>query len=236
MEIISSIDKYVLSLASDMSSVSPSAHTESANPTLVEDLLPSELRNVFNFPVFNPMQQTLFQQSFHSDMNMVVAAPTGSGKTVIMELAILRLYLQKRQSVRTMKVVYIAPNKALCQQRATEWYNKFTQRLQLNVLEVTGDVELKDSLRTIAKAHVIITTPEKWDSLTRLWRDHVFLMGAIDLLLIDEIHHLGEDRGPVLEMVIVRMRMISEICREKARSSSADSMENLTHDNANRRK
>ncbi len=206
------------------------------NPTLplVNDLLPPELRDVFNFPSLNAMQQTLFQQSFHSDMNMVVAAPTGSGKTVIMELAILRLYIQKSQSLRTMKVVYIAPNKALCQQRWSEWNKKFHQRLQLNILEVTGDVEIKDSLRTIAKAHVIVTTPEKWDSLTRMWRDHVFLMGAIDLLLIDEIHHLGEDRGPVLEMVIVRMRMISEICREKAMHSGA--LENMTHDNANRKR
>lgn len=34
---------------------------------------------------------------------------------------------------------------------------------------------------------VILTTPEKWDFLTRRWRDHASLMQAISLLLIDEV-------------------------------------------------
>jgi ATP-dependent DNA helicase HFM1/MER3 len=54
---------------------------------------------------------------------MVVAAPTGSGKTVVHELAIMRLLLNGEG--RDMKCVFIAPNKALCQQRAAEWSKSF---------------------------------------------------------------------------------------------------------------
>jgi replicative superfamily II helicase len=37
----------------------------------------------------------------------------------------------------------------------------------------------------------------------------------VDLLLIDEVHHLGEERGAVLEIVVVRMRLLSDTYHEK---------------------
>jgi replicative superfamily II helicase len=42
---------------------------------------------------------------------------------------------------------------------------------------------------------VVTTTPEKWDGISRNWqqRDYVQKVG---LVIIDEIHLLGEDRGP----------------------------------------
>jgi ATP-dependent DNA helicase HFM1/MER3 len=55
---------------------------------------------------------------------MVVAAPTGCGKTVIHEIAIMRLLV--KLPIKSIKVVYIAPNKALCQQKLDEWTKKFT--------------------------------------------------------------------------------------------------------------
>lgn len=54
---------------------------------------------------------------------MVVAAPTGCGKTVIHELAIIRLMI--KYTSRQMKIIYVAPNKALCQQKVDEWMTKF---------------------------------------------------------------------------------------------------------------
>ncbi len=41
---------------------------------------------------FNTVQSESFLQVFSSTSNVVVSAPTGSGKTVIMELAMLRLF------------------------------------------------------------------------------------------------------------------------------------------------
>lgn len=40
---------------------------------------------------FNSLQSECFSICYHSDINMVVSAPTGSGKTVLFELCILRL-------------------------------------------------------------------------------------------------------------------------------------------------
>lgn len=56
---------------------------------------------------------------------------------------------------------------------------------------------------------IIITTPEKWDILTRRWTDYRGLVGVIKLFLIDEVHILNdESRGPVLETVVSRMKAI----------------------------
>jgi ATP-dependent DNA helicase HFM1/MER3 len=179
----------------------------------VKDKIPADLQSVFPFEYFNEMQSALLKQVYDSDVNMTVAAPTGSGKTVVCELAILRLL--KKYRISELKCIMITPNKALCQQKMKEW-NKCFGQLGLSVLELTGDSFLQHSLRLVARANIIITTPEKWDCMTRSWRQHVFLLGAIDLLIIDEIHHLGEDnRGATLEAVIVRMRTLNNIYQEK---------------------
>lgn len=57
--------------------------------------------------------------------------------------------------------------------------------------------------------------PEKWDSVTKSWRQHISLLGLVDLILIDEIHHLGDDRGCTLETIIVRMEVLNEEFKRK---------------------
>jgi replicative superfamily II helicase len=56
--------------------------------------------------------------------------------------------------------------------------------------------------------------------LTRSWKDHIFLLGAIDLLLLDEVHHLGDDRGSSLEIVVVRMRVLNQTCIARIKEHS----------------
>ena len=51
-----------------------------------------------------------------------IVAPTGSGKTVFMELAIIRALLH---SGSNSKVIYMAPTKSLCNERAKDWQLKF---------------------------------------------------------------------------------------------------------------
>ena len=55
-------------------------------------------------------------------LSLVFSAPTGCGKTVILEFAILRLMMSVGQK---MKSLYI-PTKALFQQRCAEWTKKFS--------------------------------------------------------------------------------------------------------------
>lgn len=164
-----------------------------------------------NIHFFNPIQSQTFHTLYHSATNVLVGAPTGSGKTITSELAIMQL-LNANPSAKT---VYIAPLKSLARERLADWRAKLGA-LGLVVVELTGDVT--PDLGLLKKASVIITTPEKWDGITRGWqqggREYVKEVG---LLIIDEIHLLGVDRGPVLEVIVSRMRFIAD----QTRSSGA---------------
>ena len=91
----------------------------------IASIVPSEYRSIFgSFDTFNSMQSIVAEELMHSDDNCVICSPPGSGKTVLHELAIVRL-LSKSISPKSIKCVLITPNKALCQQRSTEWVNLF---------------------------------------------------------------------------------------------------------------
>ena len=159
--------------------------------------------------------------SYFMYLSLKLLYSIGSGKTVCHELAIVRVLQQKSYPQNDFKCVFVAPNKALCQQRVSMWEKSFSN-LGIRIIEVTGDTETHQSLALIAKANIVITTPEKWDALTRSWRKHIFLLGSIDLLLIDEVHHLHEgDRGAVLEAICVRMKTLSNAYRSRTPSKSS---------------
>ena len=69
---------------------------------------------------FNSLQSECFPVCFHSDANMVVSAPTGSGKTVLFELCILRLlsrfiseekFIHVKGTLKTVSLLYTDSNR-----------------------------------------------------------------------------------------------------------------------------
>lgn len=50
---------------------------------------------------------------------------------------------------------------------------------------------------------MIVTTPEKWDVITRKSSDMALSM-LVKLLIIDEVHLLNDDRGAVIEALVAR--------------------------------
>lgn len=65
-----------------------------------------------------------------------------------------------KKRMKWKKALYMAPIKALCEERAIDWSNKFAVDLGLTVTQLTGDREA--NYATLANAQIIITTPEKW--------------------------------------------------------------------------
>ncbi|XP_066048584.1 probable ATP-dependent DNA helicase HFM1 isoform X3 [Chamaea fasciata] len=169
--------------------------------------IPTQFRSIFKeFPYFNYAQSKALDDLLYTDRNFVVCAPTGSGKTVMFELAITRLLMEAPLPWLNIKVVYMAPIKALCSQRFEDWKEKFGP-IGLTCKELTGDT-LMDDLFEIHHADIIITTPEKWDSMTRRWRDNSIVQ-LVRLFLIDEVHVIkDESRGATLEVVVSRMKTI----------------------------
>jgi len=169
---------------------------------------------------FNRIQSAVYKAAFETPENLLVCAPTGAGKTNIAMLACLQLLSAMRSTdsrrsnerkfnfnLRSFKIIYIAPMKAL----VTEVVGNFQQRLGafgIKVKELTGDVHL--TKQQIEEANVIVTTPEKWDIITRKSGERAYI-DLVKLIIIDEVHLLHDSRGPVLESIIARtIRQIEE--------------------------
>ncbi|KAI9069106.1 P-loop containing nucleoside triphosphate hydrolase protein [Trametes sanguinea] len=170
--------------------------------------LPDIYRGLFKFGVFNAVQSQCYDTVMNTDENMVVSAPTGSGKTVLFELAIVKMLKQAAHHGERTKCVYIAPTKSLCTEKSSSWETKFTP-FGAKCSELTGDTvhSGRGAWGDAKDATIIVTTGEKWDSLTRNWQDHSHILSQIQLFLIDEVHLLNESRGSTLEVVVSRMKL-----------------------------
>ncbi|RWS17635.1 putative ATP-dependent DNA helicase HFM1-like protein [Dinothrombium tinctorium] len=167
--------------------------------------IPEDYRSIFtSFEHFNDVQSAVLDDALFTDKSLVVSSPTGSGKTVIFELAIIRL-LMNRKSSEKLKILFMAPLKVICSEKFADWSQKFTQ-FGLKCLELTGDTETED-YNKMEYASIIFTTPEKWDSTTRKRNDYHKVAQEIRLVLIDEVHCINDDvRGATIEAVVSRMK------------------------------
>ena len=99
------------------------------------------------------------------------------------------------------KIIYVAPMKALVQEMVGNFSNRLTADYGIRVAELTGDRQL--TKQQIAETQIIVTTPEKWDIITRKGTDRSYTQ-LVRLVIIDEIHLLHDERGPVLESIVAR--------------------------------
>ena len=160
-----------------------------------------------NLSRLNTIQSTTFSASFESDHNMLISAPTGAGKTNLALLAMLRC-VSNYQSLNDVKIVYVAPLKALVQELVHSFSIKL-KPLNMAVGELTGDTAM--TKQQLQATHLIITTPEKWDVVSRKGMNNS-VMTSIKLMIVDEIHLIHDPRGPAIESIIARsmpyMRLI----------------------------
>ena len=74
-------------------------------------------------------------------------------------------------------------------------------------MELSGD--LIPDIEAMKKADIIVTTPEKWDSLIRC-KERKYKK-SVGLIIFDELHLLGQESGAVIEVIISRMNKESNI-------------------------
>ena len=139
----------------------PNTKLLSLDPLPISALQNDEYERLYapKFSFFNPIQTQVFHSAYHTSSSLLIGAPTGSGKTVIAELALFRLFNESPGA----KAVYVAPLKALVTERTRGWRQKFKNSKR--VLELTGDTT--PSRQQLDAASILITTPEKWDSVSR---------------------------------------------------------------------
>uniref|UniRef100_A0A914I9P9 Activating signal cointegrator 1 complex subunit 3 n=2 Tax=Globodera TaxID=31242 RepID=A0A914I9P9_GLORO len=188
-------------------SILPSAikqHTDllDLDPLPLSALGNPRFQSLYTFEFFNPVQTQVFHTLYATDENTLIGAPTSSGKTLCAELAIFRLFNGRPGK----KCVYIAPLKALVRERVLDWEDKFHRKLGHSIVEVSGDNT--PEVHELNQASILITTPEKWDGITR-YAEAKRYVKQVELLIIDEIHLLGVERGAVLEAIITRIKSMA---------------------------
>ncbi|XP_017488829.1 PREDICTED: probable ATP-dependent DNA helicase HFM1, partial [Rhagoletis zephyria] len=155
-----------------------------------------------------------------------VCAPTGSGKTVLLEMAIVRELmkidcgLSAQTSFKDLHILYLAPLKAIVEEKCNDWHKKFSS-FGLKCFALTGDTEFDDyssvQVFSYTNINIILTTPEKFDHVIRTDPRSRELLRVLKLILIDEVHILSDrQRGDVLEATITRIKAL----RSKHNSSS----------------
>ncbi|XP_052863801.1 probable ATP-dependent DNA helicase HFM1 [Anopheles cruzii] len=169
--------------------------------------LPPDAREVFrNLKSFNKVQTAVAATILQSTDSLVVNAPTGSGKTVILELAIVRLALASRDNYR---IVYLAPTRSLCAEKYHDWKDRLGA-LRISCIQYDGDNAVED-INKLSNHRLILSTPEKWEVFTRNWADRnvANVLRHIKLFLIDEVQVMEDsERGANLELVVGRMKLI----------------------------
>ncbi len=125
-------------------------------------------------------------ESLYENLNVLVTAPTGAGKTIIAERGILE-YLDKGN-----RVIYTTPIKALSNQK----YHDFLS-LGFDTGLLTGDRNENSD------AGLIIAT-------TEILRNMIFTnderINDIGLVVLDEVHYLADkERGSTWEEIIIHL-------------------------------
>jgi ATP-dependent RNA helicase HelY len=135
-------------------------------------------------------------QALDAGESVLVAAPTGSGKTVVAEFAVERALSRRR------KAFYTTPLKALSNQKFGDFVRRYGAG---GVGLLTGDNSIN------AEAPVVVMTTEVLRNM--LYEDSDTLDG-LETVVLDEVHYLQDPyRGAVWEEVLIHLPLsVAVVC------------------------
>ena len=149
-------------------------------------LLPSQYEAITEYGVVAP------------DRNLLISLPTGTGKTLLGEIALL-----SSLGGKPGLVCYIAPYVALGRQVADK-IRRHTPP-DVRVHQMVGGYREPEDIDPENRLEVVVATPERFDALLRLRGD---LFSAIRCVVFDEAHIIGNgQRGIRLEGIVTRLRL-----------------------------
>ncbi|NPA22933.1 MAG: DEAD/DEAH box helicase [Crenarchaeota archaeon] len=163
-----------------------------------------------------PPQAEAIRAGLLEGENIVLATSTATGKTFLAELAMINSVLRGRG-----KSVLLVPLKALAHEKAEDL--KIYEKLGLRIAVTTGDYGSLDTW--LERYDIIVATYEKFDSLLR---HRAPWLRSVGLLIIDEIHYVSDEkRGPIIESIIAKIRMLGLRPQIVALSATIDNADEI---------
>ena len=146
------------------------------------------------------MQTQAFHALYDTDDSVLVAAPTGAGKTVCAELALLRLW----RSPDAGRAVCIVPYASMVAPRVEAWRALFGEYAGgREVVALTDDTSA--NLRLLELADVAVATPQQWDVISRRWRQRRIVQD-VSVYVFDDIQMLTDARvGATYELSLIHI-------------------------------
>ena len=151
-----------------------------------------------------PVQYLALKEGLLKGDDLLVVSATGSGKTLVGELAGIT------EALKGKKFVFLTPLVALANQKYRDFKRKYS-KLGLNVaikvgrnrVKAKGELNLPDS--DVSKSDIVVATYEGIDYLLR--NGNSSSLSNLGVVLIDEIHMIDdEDRGTRLNGLIKRLK------------------------------
>ncbi len=141
--------------------------------------------------------------------NVLLIAPTGSGKTEAVLLPILS-NLIRRPERRGISILYVTPLRALNRDMVNR-LSFWAMHLGISVEVRHGDTEIKIRRRqALRPPNMLVTTPETLQAILPGTRMQQHLK-HVRYVVIDEVHELAEDkRGVQLTVALERLLEITE--------------------------
>ena len=136
--------------------------------------------------------------------NLLVVAPTSSGKTFIGELAAAAALSARK------KVIFVVPLKAIAGEKFAHFQQTFGA-LGFTPIISTRDHRQFDNAFSSGKFDIAVVVAEKF---RHLLINNIDILERVDLIVADELHLLSDpDRGPALLSVLEKLTRSAFTCR-----------------------
>ncbi|MEA1925593.1 MAG: DEAD/DEAH box helicase [Candidatus Altiarchaeota archaeon] len=181
--------------------------------------IPEKFRDLFRsegIVELYPPQNLLVGSKAMQGRNTVLSTPTASGKTFAAEL------LMAGKLSEGKKIVYVVPLKALAYEKYLEFkkYEKLGFRVKIEM----GDLDSSRYGRS-PDFDVLVSTAEKCDSILRSrpkWFENT------GMLILDEVHLIASNRGPVYEILAAKFRKLFDEIQILALSATVGNPQELS--------
>ena len=184
-------------------------------------LLPVQEDAVINYGILDYNQGSDEIAAFSSktrndNTNLLVIAPTSSGKTFIGEMAAIT------QIIHQQKIIYLVPLKSLAQEKYKHFKDLYS-RCGLEI--VTSSLDCKEDDDKIIKRNynIAVIVYEKFHYFLFKYPD---FLAEVSLIIVDELQMIDDPgRGPLLESMIDHLKRKVENLRIIALSTPLENQE-----------